>query len=114
MLQSEYRKGPLEALVSGVFAASAGVTGKLALDLESRDIVVGLCRPLSDSALLAIESQFGIFPALHFDVCGSAEVREHSIFLILLIFVIRCLSLKIYRFAKEDRLRYVLVGFICR
>ena len=77
MPANNYR-GFLEAVVSGVFAASAGVSGKLALDLESREVVVGLCRSFSESALFAVESQIGVFPVSDLDVCGSAEVRTRT------------------------------------
>ena len=72
---SSIKRGPLEALLSGVFAASAGVTGKLALDLESRNIVVGLCHQVSES----LEQNLDLIPISHFEICESNEVRRHCL-----------------------------------
>ena len=67
---SSIKRGPLEALLSGVFAASAGVTGKLALDVESVEIVVGLCHQISES----LEHSLNLIPISHLEICESNEV----------------------------------------
>ena len=70
------KKGPFEALCSGVFAASAGVCGKLSLDTESRSIVVDACHRFVDAAVSALEESVQIFAFVDFDVCQSNEVRK--------------------------------------
>ena len=72
------KKGPFEALCSGVFAASAGVSGKLSLDAESRSIVIDTCHHFHDVAVSALEENVKLFTIFEFDVCQSDVVRTKN------------------------------------
>ena len=64
--------GAVEAIVSGVFAASAGVAGKLAFEPETAE---RLCRKVVDSVALLIEENLQI-PVSGFDAFSSYQVSS--------------------------------------
>ena len=70
--------GAVVAIVSGIFAASAGVTGKLAFEAET---VEKLCRRAVDSATFLVEENLQ-FPVPGFEACSSYQVSSVCLLLV--------------------------------
>lgn len=70
-------RGPLEALLSGVFAALSGVSAKLALDPDNTNKVEIYCRLVSD--YLQVSSEACIYPEFDYIFRGC--------FLLILVFL---------------------------
>jgi hypothetical protein len=74
----ESQRGPFEALLSGIFAASAGVTAKLGLDAESTDVVANVCGTVVASAAGVLERHTGSdFLHVVADGCAAKEVEAN-------------------------------------
>jgi hypothetical protein len=67
-------QGAVQAVISGIYAASAGVSGKLAFDSESVGIVGKFCRCVVDTATLTAE-KYLLLPLPDLDICSSYSVR---------------------------------------